>query len=73
MRNPDYFVILADVVVVMEQQVGYKTGNKPGSRLQNSLKPLRHQEKDTPSPYSVSGAETKCLGAITSRIDSEGV
>ncbi len=48
MRNPDYFVILADVVVVMEQQVGYKTGNKPGSRLQNSLKPLRHQEKDTP-------------------------
>ena len=36
-------------MVVMEQQVGYKTGHKPGSRFQNSLKSLRHQEKDIPS------------------------
>jgi hypothetical protein len=51
---PDYFPILAKVVVIMEQQMGYKTGNKPGSRFQNSLKSFRHHEKDNPSSYSVS-------------------
>jgi hypothetical protein len=51
---PDYFAILAKVVIVMEQQVGYKTGHKPGSRFQNSFKSFRHQEKDNPSSYSVS-------------------
>ena len=56
-RTPDYSAILTNVVVVMEQQVGHKTGNKPGSRFQNSLKSLRHQEKDTPSSYPVSGAK----------------
>jgi hypothetical protein len=34
--------------------MGYKTGNKPGGRFQNSLKSFRHQEKDNPSSYSVS-------------------
>jgi hypothetical protein len=49
-RAPDRFsALLANAMVVMEQQVGYKTGNKPGSRFQNSLKSLCHQEKDTPS------------------------
>ena len=57
--SPDYSSILANVVVVNEQQVGYKTGNKPGSRLQNSLESLRHQEKNNPSPHPVSGAESK--------------
>jgi|GEM_PF-1494486 hypothetical protein len=35
---------LADVVVVMQQQVGLKTGDKPGSCFNNSHKLGRHQE-----------------------------
>ena len=35
---------LADVVVVMQQQVGLKTGDKPGSCFNNSHKSGRHQE-----------------------------
>ena len=53
----DYSTILGNVVVVMEQQVGYKTGHKPGSRFQNSLESLRHQEKDIPITIVVSGTK----------------